>query len=66
MAILVVRIERVWALVMSVCDFEEYRLVAVIYLITWIGVGSCRVPKENRGQRPRIADTKLFARRLTH
>ena len=59
---LVVRIERVWALVMSVCDFKEYRLVALIYLIMSIGVGSCRVTRASRRQRPRIADTKLFAR----
>ena len=39
MTILVVRIERVWALVMSVGDFKEYRLVAFMYPATSIGVG---------------------------
>jgi hypothetical protein len=49
---------------MSVCDFIEYRLVALIYLILSIGVGSCRVTRASRRQRPRIADTKLFGRRI--
>jgi hypothetical protein len=49
---------------MSVWDFKEYRLVALIYLIMSIGVGSCRVTRASRRQRPRIADTKLFARRF--
>jgi len=49
MTILVVWIERVWALMMSVWEFKEYRLVALIYLISSIDVERCMLPRDSRG-----------------